>query len=94
MPYLFLMPIFADDILKVGAVACGNALLTIATILVVTRLVASQGTSALAGYGLGSRLELIMVPISFGVGASLTAAVGTNFGAAQYARARHLVGRS
>ena len=78
------------DILKVGAVACGNALLTIATILVVTRLVASQGTSALAGYGLGSRLELIMVPISFGVGASLTAAVGTNFGAAQYARARRI----
>jgi putative MATE family efflux protein len=85
-----LRPHLFADILKVGAVACGNALLTIATILIVTRLVASHGVSALAGYGLGSRLELILVPMSFGVGASLTAAVGTNFGASQFARARRI----
>jgi Na+-driven multidrug efflux pump len=81
--------VFAD-ILKVGAVASGNALLTIATVFLVTRLVAAQGTAALAGYGLGSRLELMLVPLSFGVGAALTVAVGTNFGAAQYARARRI----
>ena len=76
------------DIVKVGGVACGNAFLTIATVLIVTRLAAAQGTAALAGYGLGSRLELILIPISFGAGGVLTAAVGTNFGARQYARAR------
>jgi len=76
------------DIVKVGGVACGNALLTIGTVLIVTRLVAIEGAAALAGYGLGSRLELILIPISFGVGGVLTAAVGVNFGAQQFARAR------
>lgn len=78
------------DILKVGAVACGNALLTVATILIVTRLVAGQGAAALAGYGLGSRLELTLIPICFGVGGALTATVGANFGARQFARARRV----
>ena len=78
------------DILKVGAVACGNALLTVGTILIVTRLVASQGAAALAGYGLGGRLELMLVPISFGIGGALTATVGANFGAGNYARARRV----
>jgi len=78
------------DILKVGAVACGNALLTIATIVIVTRLVAEQGAAALAGYGLGSRLELMLIPISFGIGGALTATVGANVGARQFARARRV----
>ncbi len=78
------------DVLKVGAVACGNALLTIATILIVTRLIAGQGAAALAGYGLGSRLELMLIPISFGIGGALTATVGANFGAGQFARARRV----
>jgi putative MATE family efflux protein len=76
------------DILRVGLVACGNALLTISTIVVVTSLVGRYGTAAIAGYGLGSRLELMLIPIAFGVGAALTAMVGTNRGAGQYARAR------
>jgi len=78
------------DILKVGAVACGNALLTIATILIVTRLVAQQGAGALAGFGLGSRLELMLIPMAFGIGGALTASVGANFGAKQFSRARRI----
>ncbi len=78
------------DILKVGGVACGNALLTIATILILTRLVAQQGASALAGFGLGSRLELMLIPIAFGIGGAMTASVGANFGAGQFARARRI----
>ena len=46
--------------------------------------------SAIAGYGIGSRLEYMLVPIAFGVGAALTALVGTNIGAGQHARARRL----
>jgi putative MATE family efflux protein len=78
------------EILKVGAVACSLSFLTIATVLIVTRLVAVQGTAALAGFGLGSRLELMVVPIAFGVGGAMTAAVGLNFGATQHARARRI----
>lgn len=78
------------EILKVGAVACSLSVLTIATVLIVTRLVATQGAAALAGFGLGSRLELMIVPIAFGVGGAMTAAVGLNFGAKQHARARRI----
>jgi putative MATE family efflux protein len=78
------------DILRVGAVACGNTILTISTVLIATALVARYGTAALAGYGLGSRLELLLVPITFGVGGAMTAMVGTNRGAGQHDRARRI----
>lgn len=78
------------DILKVGLVACGNAMLTIATIIVVTGLVGLYGTAALAGYGLGSRLELLLIPITFSVGGAMTAMVGANRGAKAYSRARKI----
>ena len=78
------------DILKVGFVACGNALLTIATIVIVTGLVGLYGTAALAGYGLGSRLELLLIPITFSVGGAMTAMVGANRGAKNFARAREI----
>ena len=78
------------DILKVGIVACGNALLTIATIVTVTGLVGLYGTAALAGYGLGSRLELLLIPITFSVGGAMTAMVGANRGAKAFARARSI----
>jgi Na+-driven multidrug efflux pump len=78
------------DILRVGGVACLVVILTNATILVVTGLIGRAGNAALAGYGTGSRLEYMLIPISFGVGAALTAMVGTNVGARQYARAQRI----
>lgn len=83
-----LKPAIFLDILKVGIVACGNALLTIASIVAVTGLVGLYGTAALAGYGLGSRLELLLIPITFSFGGAMTAMVGANRGAKAYARAR------
>jgi putative MATE family efflux protein len=79
-----------SDILKVGALACGNALFTVATVVIVTALVARYGTAALAGYGLGSRLELLLVPITSSVGIAMTAMVGANRGAKAFARARRI----
>lgn len=78
------------DILKVGLPACGNSLLTIGTVLVVTKLIADISVEALAGYGLGSRLELLIIPLSFGIGSALTTSVGANFGARQIDRARRI----
>ncbi len=40
-----------------------------------------------AGYGTGARLEYLLIPIIFGLGAPLVALVGTNIGAGQHARA-------
>jgi putative MATE family efflux protein len=78
------------DILKVGLIACLVVILTNGTVLLVTGLIGRAGDSAIAGYGIGSRLEYMLVPISFGIGAALTALVGTNIGARQHARARRL----
>jgi len=85
----FRWPAFRD-ILKVGLVACLVVILTNGTILIVTGLVGRGGDGAIAGYGIGSRLEYMLIPISFGIGAALTALVGTNIGAGQYARAQRL----
>ncbi len=85
----FRWPAFRD-ILKVGAVACVVVILTNGTVLIVTGLIGRQGDAAIAGYGIGSRLEYMLIPISFGIGATLTALVGTNIGARQYARAQRL----
>ena len=76
------------DILRVGALACLSPVLTVASILVVTALVARHGYDALAGYGIGSRLEFLLVPIAFGVGVASVPMVGMAMGSGQFARAR------
>ena len=78
------------DILKVGLIACLVVILTNGTVLIVTGLIGRAGDAAIAGYGIGSRLEYMLVPISFGIGATLTTLVGTNIGARQHARAQRL----
>ena len=78
------------DILKVGALACLSPLQTVATILILTRLVARFGTDALAGYGIGTRLEFLLVPIAFAVGVASVPLVGMAIGAGRIARARRV----
>ena len=76
------------DILRVGVFALVSPLVNVATVMLITGIVARYGAEALAGYGLGARLEFLMVPIVFGIGTSLTAMVGANAGAGQWDRAR------
>jgi putative MATE family efflux protein len=76
------------DILRVGAVACISPLQTVLTILILTRLVAQFGTEALAGYGIGTRLEFLLVPVAFAVGVASVPLVGMAIGAGRIARAR------
>ena len=76
------------DILKVGALACISPLQTVLTILILTRLVAHFGTTALAGYGIGTRLEFLLVPVAFAIGVASVPLVGMAIGAGKIARAR------
>jgi len=76
------------DILKVGALACISPLQTVLTILILTRLVAQFGTTALAGYGIGTRLEFLLIPIGFAIGVASVPLVGMAVGARRIARAR------
>ena len=80
-------PLFRD-ILGVGAVAAVTSFQTNLTVALTTALVASaSGTNAVAGYGTGVRLEYLLIPVIFGLGAPLVALVGTNIGARQKQRA-------
>ena len=78
------------DILRVGAPSLVNNVQTNLTIVLLTALVGSFGTFALAGYGMGVRLEYLQIPLVFGFGSALVTMVGTNFGAGQDARARRV----
>jgi putative MATE family efflux protein len=78
------------DILKVGALACASPVQTVLTVLIVTRLTSAAGTEALAGYGIGSRLEFLLVPIMFAIGVACVPMVGMAIGAGQIARARRV----
>ena len=65
-----------------------SSVLTVATILVVTRLIANFGPEALAGYGIGTRLEFLLVPITFSFGVACLPMVGMALGAKLVARAK------
>ena len=75
------------DILSVGAMAAINTVLTVLTIVLMVAMVGRYGEAALAGYGLGARLEFLMIPVIFGIGAAMTAMVGANIGAGNKDRA-------
>lgn len=78
------------DILRVGAPSLVNNVQTNLTVVLLTALVGSFGTFALAGYGVGVRLEYLQIPLVFGFGSALVTMVGTNVGAGQRARARRV----
>jgi putative MATE family efflux protein len=82
----FRRPLFVD-ILQVGVVSALVTLGTNVTVACVTGLVGGFGAAAIAGFGVGARLEYLLVPLAFGLGAPLVALVGTNSGAGQRDRA-------
>ncbi len=82
-------PLFRE-ILRVGGISSLAALLTVLTAVVLTGLVGRFGTAALAGYGVGVRLELLQVPLVFAIGQALVALVGVNIGAGRAARAKRI----
>ncbi|MEI6099808.1 MAG: MATE family efflux transporter [Alphaproteobacteria bacterium] len=74
-------------ILKVGALASINSFCSIAAVSAITAFIARLGVDVLAGYGIGSRLEFLLIPMVFGFGAASTALVGVHFGANMIQRA-------
>ena len=78
------------EILRVGAISSLNALQTVVTAVLITGFVGRYGTAALAGYGVGLRLELLQIPLVFAVGQALVVMVGINIGAGRAARAKQV----
>jgi putative MATE family efflux protein len=75
------------DILSVGLTSSIVSLSTNVAIATATGLAGLIGPAAVAGYGTGARLEYLLVPLVFGIGAPVAAMVGTCIGAGNRARA-------
>ena len=76
------------NILQVGAVASGLALLSNLTTIIVTSQLRHLGPATVAAYGIAARLEFLVIPLAWGVGSALTALVGRAVGGGDWARAR------
>lgn len=75
------------SILKVGLISAVGTLLASLTIVAITGSVGQYGAQPLAGYGLASRVDSLLVPLLFGLGTGVVTMVGAASGAGQHARA-------
>jgi putative MATE family efflux protein len=76
-------------ILHVGLPAMTSSLIAPITTAFITYQVAQFGQEAVAGFGVASRLEGLMLIAVFAMSASMTPFVGQNFGAEKYDRVRN-----
>lgn len=76
-------------ILGVGLPSAINAVMSALSVTVLTAAAGAVGVAAIAGYGIASRLDMLLVPLMFGFGTAAITLVGTNLGAGNVARARH-----
>jgi putative MATE family efflux protein len=85
VPKFSLAPVLA--ILRVGGMSAVVSASTNLTLAIVTAYVGMTGVEALAGYGAGSRLEFLLVPLAYGVGGPVGIVISANLGAGQTERA-------
>jgi putative MATE family efflux protein len=79
-----------SDILKVGLVSALGTVVANLTVVLTTALIGAYGRDAIAGYGLASRLDYILIPLLFALGTASVTMVGTNVGAGEHSRARKI----
>jgi putative MATE family efflux protein len=75
------------EILSVGVMGSFTTLTATLASVLMTGLVGRFGVTALAGYGIGARLEFMVAPVAFGIGSGLTTLVGIAAGANAWPRA-------
>ncbi len=78
------------EILRVGAPMSLQPLLYNFALAMLTGFVASLGAMELAGFGVAVRLEYLVYPLAFSLGAGLLGMVGTNIGAGNRPRAARI----
>jgi Na+-driven multidrug efflux pump len=78
------------DILKVGLISCFSPLQSVLTISIFTHLLAGFGTAVLAGYGIGARLEFLLISVAFSIGIASVPMIGMAIGAGRVERARRI----
>jgi putative MATE family efflux protein len=78
------------EILRVGAPMSLQPILNNLALATLTGFVGALGAVQLAGFGIAVRLEYLLYPLTFGLGAGVLAMVGTNMGAGKFARAARI----
>ncbi len=78
------------DIMGVGAISALSTVQLNLTVVLVTGAVGRFGVGALAGYGIASRLDYLLIPLLFGLGTAVVTMVGTNMGAGNLERAHRI----
>lgn len=78
------------DILGVGILSTIGTTQANVTVAIVTSLVGIFGANALAGYGIASRLDYVLIPLLFGLGTATITLVGKNIGANKVTEARRI----
>jgi putative MATE family efflux protein len=78
------------EILRVGAPMSLQPILNNLALAMLTGFVGALGAVPLAAFGVAVRLEYLLYPLAFGLGAGVLAMVGTNIGAGNFARAERI----
>jgi putative MATE family efflux protein len=78
------------EILGVGGLSAIGTVQANLTVAMVTGAVGFYTPEAIAGYGIASRLDYLLIPLLFGFGTAVVTMVGTSVGAGQIDRARRI----
>jgi putative MATE family efflux protein len=78
------------EILGVGGLSAIGTVQANLTVALVTGAVGLYAPEAIAGYGIASRLDYLLIPLLFGFGTGVVTLVGTNVGAGHFDRARRI----
>jgi putative MATE family efflux protein len=78
------------SILGVGLLSAIGTLVASLTVVGVTGAVGTQGTAALAGYGIASRIDSLLVPLLFSVGSGVVTLIGVATGAGDISRGNRI----
>jgi putative MATE family efflux protein len=81
------------EIVRVGIPAALSTSINNVGLMVLTGVVARLGAADLAAYGLGTRLDFVLMSFGYGVGAGVLTLVGLATGASRHDRVRAFVGR-
>jgi putative MATE family efflux protein len=78
------------EILRVGAPMSFQPVLNNLALAALTGFVGTMGAAQLAGFGIAARLEYLLYPLAFGLGAGVLTMFGTNIGAGRDGRAARI----
>ena len=78
-----------NPILSIGIPAGATNFIPPIAAGIITRIVAEHGDAAVAGFGVGTRIEALALVVIMALSSTLTPFIGQNYGARQFERIRH-----